>query len=459
MMPYKDKEKKVSSSEIIAKAKFVGINEQKISDVATLQRLLNQKKVVLFVSIFSDDFREPELDAMLSALYEKQAKVEVVVVDGIQGFNLCNNYNFSSASDEEIEKNVFPIGIEKANEWIRRTFPIFLKYNESKQFAKFELCLNKMKSIFQYYSQCKQIINQSLTDKTSLARQFQDALKQTIDLYLKNKPEQTSRETSKRYFELELPYYMALACQADYIAYTSAEPPAFKFVREHLTTNLLENGSRPAGYIEFNLTRDDPSRLPETSIRKIKQTGGVSNRYPNDIFSPQTSLTTPRPTLHKTDSLPDLRRVTNLYVKDDGGNRQRRRSRSAGDTPKPELKMLEEQPFSTATNPNGFFASTLPTPNISPNITSISILPPLSPTRKNGQVNPATQQVMMLILAGDFDSAMNLLVTKNGHIPSEVRTQLIQKITQMQLLTQLLPYEITEIHQPDEQPQVNGLST
>jgi hypothetical protein len=270
----------LNSERVVAKAHFEGINGQKCSTSEDLKKALNQKKVFLFVSIFSDDFREPELDAMLSALCGKQANVVIVVVDGIQGINLVD-LDYGSLSYEQIKEQVFEQGTVAANDWIRNSFNVLSKYTNQNSSIQIRLCLKQMKNIFQF-SECESIINELLNSETSKAKQLQEAIQATVNMHLKNKENRGDQFRTQKYIEIELAYYMALACDSDFIAYTNKEPPAFKFVRNLVKDYKQRLGNKDsAGYIEFSLDRKNPADLPQTSIEKIKLTGGVSGEYPN----------------------------------------------------------------------------------------------------------------------------------------------------------------------------------
>jgi hypothetical protein len=155
-------------------------------------------------------------------------------------------------------------------------------------------------------------------------------------MYLKNKDNNDGNKSrSQKYVEMESSYYMALACDGDFIAYTNKEPPVFKFVRE-LVKDYKQNLGNvdPAGYIEFSLDRKNPADLPQTSIKKIKLTGGVSEEYPNGSIK-----------LIK-DSIPA--RTASCPVPEFPRELQRRRSSSDGSKDVSKTPPLENQ--------NSFFA-------------------------------------------------------------------------------------------------------
>ncbi|KPJ67646.1 MAG: hypothetical protein AMJ43_03090 [Coxiella sp. DG_40] len=276
--------KSLKSKEIIARAWFRRINYQKVHNVEGLKEVLAHKKVFLFVNIFSDDFRGPELDAMLSALCGKEAKVTIVVVDGIQGINLVD-LEYDKLNNDEIKQIVFNKGIEEAKKWIFNNFHVISKYINLNLSVRYILCLRQMETITQF-SQCEEIIKNLLISSNSSqeSKQLRDAIQVTIDGYLRNKGVcEQNRPKIQRYIEIELTYYMALTCVGDFIAFTGEEPPSFKFARELVKQHSEELNllGGPAGYVEFALKRLDPRYISENSKNEIRQTGGVSENYSN----------------------------------------------------------------------------------------------------------------------------------------------------------------------------------
>jgi len=403
----------LDSERIVAKAHFEAINGQKYSSEDL--RNLNQKKVFLFVSIFSDDFRGPELDAMLSALCEKKADVVVVVVDGIQGINLVD-LDYGKLSHEEIKQQVFNKGIIVANEWIGNNFHVLSKYISQNLSVQFKLCLKQMENIAQF-PECERIINELLTSETSKARQLREAIQTTVNMHLKNKDNSVGDiSRTQKYIEIELAYYMALACQRDFIAYTNKEPPAFKFVR-----NLVKDYKRslddkdPAGYIEFSLDRKNPDDLPQKSIEKIKLTGGISGEYTNgDIKSISDLIPTRRMSCPVPEEVIPPQTL------------QRRRSRSSVTHP--------------SINQNGFFTQQKEA-KVAEQFSSIDV-------------------IMMALSQGKYHEALQKLLTCNNTVPTAVKTKWISKIQELikvrgefieaDLLKEMSPYS-----QSDQKPPVN----
>jgi len=401
---------------IIAKAHFEAINGQKCNP-KDLENALKGKKVFLFVSIFSDDFRGPELDAMLSALCGKQANVVIVVVDGIQGINKVD-LDYGNLSHEQIKEQVFKQGTAIANDWIGNNFNVLRKYTNQNLSIQIKLCLNLMKNISQF-SACESIINELLNSETSKAKQLQEAVQTTVNMHLKNKDNSVvGISRTQKYIEIELAYYMALACQGDFIAYTNKEPPAFKFVRELVKDYKQSLGNvDPAGYIEFSLCRKNPDELPQASIEKIKLTGGVSEEYSNG----NVKLI--------NDSIPT--RTTSCPIPEVPREFQRRRSCSDG-------KDVSETPPSI--NQNGFFTQ--------------------QKEAKVAEQFSSIDGIMMALSQGKYHEALQKLLTCNNTVPTAVKTEWISKIQELikvrgefieaDLLKEMSPYS-----QSDQKPPVN----
>lgn len=418
------------SKMIIAKAHFNGINGQKCSSEEDLKKALKEKKVFLFVSIFSDDFRGPELDAMLSALCGKEADVVVVIVDGIQGINLVD-LDYSKLSHEKIEKQVFDRGIGAANDWHRNNFNVISKYKSQNLSMRVVQCLNLMKDVTQF-SKCKEIISELLNVQTPKAKQLQDSIRTTVEMHLKNKNDVGDWSRSQKYIEMELPYYMALACDGDFIAYTNKEPPAFKFVRELVKDykQRLDIDKDPAGYIEFGLDRKNPDDLPKTSIEKILLTGGISARYPNGNVEPICNLIPTR-----TTSCPIPEGIPQPF--------QRRRSSSDGSKDVPENqsgffarpKQQEAPGTPPSENQHGFFAQ--------------------SGEIKAPEHTPSINEIMQYVADGRYQDALQKLVALPNTITPTIKSELISQIQELikvreggalaEFYKKILPYTNSDI--------------
>jgi hypothetical protein len=277
------KEQTIPLDRVIATAKFSKINDQKIHMQEGLVNELVGRSVAIFVSILSDAFRPPELDAMLAALYHKGVQqIDLVVVDGLQGLNLVSE-DCSTMNKHQIRENVFPEGEKAARQWVTRAFSILKKYNDLSMmagkgiFVRPRYCSVRQLDDFNLestpeYQLHKTNLTALLGADSQEARNLRAAINDTVEIYMRNRtdPFDMIRDNAQRYIELELAYYAALAELYNFIAYPNTESKAFNRVRMSIPKE------QRASYIEFLLDRKDEQHLTQASKDKIMLTGGVS---------------------------------------------------------------------------------------------------------------------------------------------------------------------------------------